>query len=66
MVNVFLTPEAYAKLKAAKQEGESFSDVVVREVKQQIDLDKYFGALKGMDAEKLSAEIKKERDRNFK
>ncbi len=61
MVNVFLTPDAYARLRAAKEEGESFSDVVVREVKQKIDLDKYIGSCAGMDVEKAIANIKKNR-----
>ncbi len=61
MVNVFLTPDACARLRAAKGENESFSDVVIREVKQQVDLDKYLGACAGMDVEKAIARIKKDR-----
>ena len=63
MANVFLTQDAYAKMKAAKLEGESFSDVVMREVKQNIDLDEYLGCCKELDAKKVYAQIKKERVR---
>lgn len=66
MANVFLTDEAYARLKAAKKENESFSDVIMAHISQNIDWDKYIGSCKGMNAEKLSAEIKKERHRSFK
>lgn len=66
MTNVFLSQEAYTRLKAAKHEKESFSDVVLREVKQTVDLYKYFGCCAGIDVEKLNAEIKKERNREFK
>lgn len=61
MANVFLTEEAYARLKAAKKEGQSFSDVVMERVQQEIDWDKYLGCCKGMDAEKLVAELRKDR-----
>ncbi len=61
MANVFLTDEAYARLKAAKKENESFSDVVMAHVSQHIDWDKYFGACKGMDIEKAIAHIKRDR-----
>lgn len=63
MANVFLTPDAYARLKAAKKPGESFSDAVVRFVPQEIDWDEVVGSCKGLDAKKTFAEIKKDRMR---
>ena len=63
MANVFLTPEAYAKLKAAKKPGESFSDVVIKLVPQTLDLDEFVGSCKGLDAKKLTKEIREERNR---
>ena len=61
MANVFLTDEAYARLKAAKKGNESFSDVVIEHIPQQIDWNKYLGCCKGIDAEKLVEELKRER-----
>ena len=61
MANVFLTDEAYARLKAAKKEGQSFSEVVIERVPQEIDWDKYLGIWKGVDAEKMVANIRKAR-----
>ena len=61
MANVFLTDEAYARLKAAKKEGQSFSDVVIERVPQEIDWDKYLGCCKGMDSERLKAQIRRDR-----
>lgn len=61
MANVFLNDEAYAHLMAAKKVGESFSDVVLREVRQEIDLKEFVGCCKGEDAERIKAEIKRER-----
>lgn len=63
MANVFLTPEAYARLKAAKKEGQSFSDVVFEKVPQQIDWNEFLGSCRGINAKKLFAEIKRERER---
>ncbi len=61
MANVFLTEEAYARLKAAKHQGDSFSDVVLREVKQNVDLAEYLGAWENTDANKLAEELRQER-----
>ncbi len=63
MANVFLTDEAYARLKAAKKKKQSFSDVVMEQVKTTIDLKEFFGSCKGINAEKLYETIKKERKR---
>lgn len=63
MANVFLTAEAYARLKAAKNEGESFSDVVMEHIPQKINWSEVLGSCKGIDSKKLYKEIKKERDR---
>ncbi|OIO25297.1 hypothetical protein AUJ14_04740 [Candidatus Micrarchaeota archaeon CG1_02_55_22] len=63
MANVFLSGEAYARLKAAKKGGESFSDVVMREVKQDLDLKEFFGSCKGMDAGKINKRIRTDRRR---
>lgn len=63
LANVFLSGEAYARLKAAKKAGESFSDVVMREVKQDLDLNEFLGCCKGMDVDAAIAKIKRERER---
>ncbi len=63
MANVFVTPEAYARLKAAKKGDESFSQVILAHVPQIIDWDEFVGSCKGMDAKKLYAQIKRERER---
>ncbi len=63
MANVFLTSEAYARLKAVKQQGESFSDVVMLHVPQKIDLKEFLGSCKEIDADKLNARIKSGRRR---
>ena len=57
MANVFLNDEAYAILKAAKKEKESFSDVVVREVAVQNRVKEFLGSCKGMDVKKMIREI---------
>ena len=61
MANVFLTDEAYARLKAAKKQGQSFSDVILDTIPQEIDWEKHLGSWKGADVKKLMAEIKAER-----
>lgn len=63
MANVFLSAEAYARLKAAKKEKESFSEVVMQHVPQQIDWEQVVGSCRGMDAKKAYAEIKRDRER---
>ncbi len=63
MANVFLSGEAYARLRAAKRDGESFSDVVIREVKQDIDMNEFLGCCKGINADKLVKELQAERRR---
>jgi predicted CopG family antitoxin len=65
MTRVSLTSEAYARLKAVKQQGESFSDVVMQHVPQKIDLKDFLGSCKGMDADKLNVRIKSERRRRW-
>lgn len=63
MANVFLTDEAYAKLKAAKEDSQSFSDWVMENAKPEINWDKYLGCCKDMDVDKALAELKRERRR---
>lgn len=61
MANVFLSPEAYARLKAAKKEGQSFSDVVLERVPQEIDWKEFLGSCKGIDADRINAQIREDR-----
>ena len=61
MVNVFLNNQAYARVRAAKKEGESVSDVVLRYVPQDLDVSEYFGSCKGLDADRANAKIRQER-----
>ncbi len=63
LANVFLSAEAYARLKAAKENEESFSEVVLKYVPQEINWNEFLGSCKGLDAKKVFAEIKKERER---
>ncbi|MBI5636125.1 hypothetical protein HY993_04150 [Candidatus Micrarchaeota archaeon] len=63
MANVFLSTDAYARLKAAKKEGESFSDVIITFIPQEINWGEFLGSCKGIGAKKLYAQIKKERER---
>lgn len=63
MANVFLTGEAYARLKAAKRQGQSFSEVIMQKIPQEINWAEVVGSCKNMDAKKAFAEIKRERDR---
>ena len=63
VANVFLSAEAYARLKAAKKEGESFSEVIIEHIPQEIDWNEFLGSCKEINAKKLYAEIKKERER---
>lgn len=65
MANVFLSNEAYARLRAAKKPQQSFSDVILERVPQDLDLSEFLGCCKGMDAEKLSREIRRDRDRKM-
>ena len=65
MPNVFLTSEAYARLKAAKKGDESFSDVIVENLRQDIDINDFLGSCSEIDAEKLSAGIRRERNRKW-
>ncbi len=53
---VSLSEEAYRKLKRAKKDSESFSEVILRTVKSPGgDLDRFIGAWKGEDFEKIEA-----------
>ena len=55
---VSLSEEAYKKLKRAKKESESFSDVILRTVKIQTgDLDRFVGAWNGEDVDKIEKRI---------
>lgn len=68
---VSLSDEAYEKLKKAKKDSESFSDVVLREVKTPTgDLDRFFGTWRGAEytsiKSKLLADRKRSRSRDVK
>ena len=63
VANVFLSSEAYARLKALKKQKQSFSDVVMEYVPQEIDLKEFLGSCRGMDAKRVFAEIKRDRER---
>lgn len=66
MPNVFLNARAYARLKAAKPHGQSFSDYVLQNVKPAaVDLDAFFGCCKGMDAPAMIANIRRNRNRSL-
>lgn len=64
MANIYLKDEAYARLKAAKKEGQSFSDVIMDEIPQKVDLDAFFGSCKGTDAKRILKELQDERRRS--
>ena len=66
VANVFLTAEAYARLKAVKNEGESFSDVVLENIHQKIDWDGVVGSCKGIDVKKLKAQVKRDREHKWR
>lgn len=68
---VSLSEEAYAKLKKAKRESESFSDVVLRAVQVPSgNLDRFFGAWGDEDhgyiEKKILADRKKSRSRKVR
>ena len=55
---ISLSEKAYRKLKRAKKEFESFSDVILRTVSAPSgDLDRFIGAWKDEDFEKIEAKI---------
>lgn len=61
MANVHLTDEAYARLKAAKKKDQSFSDVILEKIPQEIDWDRCIGSWKDVDVKKMMAEVKADR-----
>ncbi len=62
---VSLSEEAYERLKKAKKGPESFSDVILRIVKNPSgDLDRFFGAWKGEDYAQIEAKILADRKRS--
>jgi len=63
MANIYLTDEAYARLKAAKKDGQSFSAWVTQNVKPDVDWQQFVGSCKDLDIKKAMAELKKERRR---
>ncbi|MBI2444902.1 antitoxin VapB family protein [Candidatus Micrarchaeota archaeon] len=63
MANIYVTDEAYARLKAAKSEDQSFSDWILENVRPQIDWDRHFGSCKGMDVKRIVKELQDERRR---
>lgn len=60
---ISLADDAYERLKAEKQEGESFSDVV-RRLTQDVNVSEFHGALSEDTASKLEAAITERRDRH--
>ena len=70
---VSLSEEAYKRLKRAKKETESFSDVILRTVKSPSgSLDRFFGAWKNESYARIEAKIlagrkrSRSRDAHFK
>jgi predicted CopG family antitoxin len=62
---VSLSEEAYERLKNAKKESESFSDAVLRIVKNPSgDIERFFGAWNGEDAAQVRAKIAADRKRS--
>jgi predicted CopG family antitoxin len=62
---VSLSEEAYERLKKAKKNSESFSDVVLRTVKSPSgDLDRFFGAWKGEEYASIKSKLLSERKRS--
>lgn len=59
---ISLTEEAYERLKAAKKEGESFSDVVNR-ISPGVRLEEYWGILDDDAADELRETVAEGRDR---
>jgi predicted CopG family antitoxin len=62
---VSLSEEAYERLKKAKKGEESFSDVILRTVKTPSgNLDRFFGAWKGKEYDRIEAKILADRKRS--
>lgn len=59
---ISLSDEAYERLKAAKKEGESFSDVVNR-ISPGVRLEDYWGILDDQAAEELRETVETGRER---
>ena len=66
---ITVTEEAYEALRQLKEEGESFSKLILRVARGRPRLDKYIGILGGPDAERMKRNIKafrKRADKDFK
>lgn len=64
--NISLTDEAYETLKAHKREGESFTEVILRELGgDDDDIWKGFGKLKGMRLREGYEKQREDFDRDF-
>ncbi len=62
---VSLSEEAYEKLKKAKRDSESFSDVILRIVKTPGgDLDRFFGVWKGEEYASIKSKLLSDRKRS--
>lgn len=61
-----ITDEAYEQLKAHKQEGESFTETILRLTGEQRDIMKGFGAWKGTGLRAAVEEVEQELDEDFK
>ena len=65
MQKVFFNDEAYAGLASVKRKGQGFSDVIMEKIHGRIGLKAFLGSCKGIDAERLTKEITKERNREY-
>lgn len=61
-INIAIKEEAYEFLKNLKADNKSFSDVILSFKKEQKNLMRFFGALKGMDWENKEKNMKGLRD----
>lgn len=61
--NIAISEEAYARLKALKKPGESFTEVIERMTRTRGVLD-LVGVLSAMEAKEVSATIRESRDQS--
>ena len=67
--NLSVNEEAYRKLVRLKEGKDSFSDVIIRDIKEKSDkekLKKYFGILSKESADRLEKNLKKIREARMK
>lgn len=63
---ITVTEDAYEALKRLKEEGESFSKVIIRVAKGRENIEKYFGVLNKKSARHIKENIRKFRKRTDK